>query len=291
MKVEIACSMQSSHSGRGFREAVKPTENSKAVLHSIRNAKVDTSGQEKVFLAVEKCIGKYRKKWKSQMMIVIWTDESGDDVARLDKTIARANNADVAVSVVGRSAVLGDHEALHDWVDPKTKVYQQLPIRNGPDSAMPERLRLGYWFRGPPPMRIRQKGRRFPVWYGNDDLIGLSSSFSPWALTRLALRTGGSFTLFDSLEEKAPYDEERMADYRPVYGTLGAYRTQLSEHPLRQAVHRAVSVTHGDKIVTPDLMFFGVKSHRPPHMVQPLYFSPATFRSRLSSSRGRWLGA
>ena len=275
--------------GRGFREAVTPTQSSKPVLHSIRNASIDKSGQEKVFQAVEKSIGRYRKKWKSQLMIVIWTDESGDDVVRLNTTIERARNAQVTVSVVGRSAVLGDYQALHDWIDPKTKTYQQLPIRNGPDSAMPERLRLGYWFRGPPPAQIRRPGRRFPVWYGNDDLIGLTSSFSPWGLTRLALETGGSFTLFDSDAERAPYDAERMVAYRPTYASLSVYRQELKKHILRRAIHRAVDVTHSENIETPDLMFFGIKSPHPPHIVQPLYFAPNTFRSRLSAARGRIL--
>ena len=273
--------------GRGYREAVSPTESSQRVLHSIQRAKIDKSGQENVFLAVQKCISNYRKKWKSQMMIVIWTDESGDDVSRLNTTIERARQANVIVSVVGRSAVLGDHEALHDWIDPVTKSYQQLPIRNGPDSAMLERLRLGYWFRGPPPREIRQLGRRFPVWYGNDDLIGLSSGFSPWALTRLTLETGGSFTIFDSQEERAPYDPDRLARYRPAYASMRAYQQELKANPLRQVVHRAVGVTHGENIELPDLMFFGLRSPDPPHTIQPLYFSPGEFRSRLNSARGK----
>jgi len=273
--------------GRSFREVVSPTQKSKPVLNSIKKTPVDLSGKENVFLAVEKCVVKYRKRWNSQMMIVVWTDESGDDFVRLKKTIAGAKQANVAVSVVGPSAVLGSTEALHDWTDPKTGRYQPLPISRGPDSAMPERIRMSYWFRGPPPRGVRERGRRFPVWYGNDDLLGLSSGFSPWALTRLCAETGGSYTLFDRSADRPPFDRELMEAYRPEYLSREDYQDSIRSHPLRKAVMRAVSVSRSENIVTPDLMFFGLRSPNPPHAIQPLYFTPVAFQRKLSSSRGR----
>lgn len=272
--------------GRVFKEAIKPTQSGKPVLHSIRNAAIDKSGVENVFQAVQQCVAKYRQHWKSQMMIVIWTDESGDDVNQLSRAIAMCKKGDVAVSVVGPSAVLGADTALHDFVEPKTKFVYQLPIRKGPDSAMPERIRLSYWFRGPPPREVRRSSQRlFPIWYGNDDMIGLTSSFSPHALSRLAMQTGGSFTVFDRAEDRAPYDAERMMDYRPRYESTQEYRKQFDKYPLRRAVHSAVKATYSDEIDTPDLMFFGQRAAAPPHEFQALYFTPAQFQSRLRSAK------
>ena len=137
------------------------------------------------------------------------------------------------------------------------------------------------------PRGVRERGRRFPVWYGNDDLLGLSSGFSPWALTRLCTETGGSYTLFDRGADRPPYDRKLMEAYRPEYGLLDEYRKSVRSHPLRNAVMRAVNVSLSEDIATPDLMFFGVRSPNPPHTIQPLYFSPLAFQKKLSSSRRR----
>lgn len=276
--------------GQRVKERVSPTKSIDPVLHSIKTTPSDDSGIENVFSAVEKTTARYRSKWKSQMMIVIWTDESGDDVQRLNKTIAACNKGKVAVSVVGPSAVLGADTGFHAYTDPKTKLTFQLPVKRGPDSALPERIRLNYWFKGPPPRHVRMgRGRRspFPPWYGGDNLAGITSGFSPHALTRLATSTGGSYTIFDRPEDRAPFDLDRMLEYIPAYGSPSDYQRNLGSHPLRKAVHEAVKITYATEIETPDLMFFGQPSIESPVGLSPLYFTATKFRSKLRSSRNR----
>ena len=55
-----------------------------------------------------KCAQHYRQSWRDkQLAIVIWTDESGDDVTNLEDAIKVCREQKVAVSVVGPSSVLG----------------------------------------------------------------------------------------------------------------------------------------------------------------------------------------
>ena len=276
--------------GRGIEERTSPTKSVKAVLRAIETTPIDTSGKESTFVSIEKCVAQYRKRWKSQLMIVVWTDESGDDTDRLEKTIARCRKADVAVSVVGPSAVLGSDTGLHAYRDPQTQLIHQLPVTRGPDAAMPERLRLGYWFRGRlPPSVPRGSVSPYPSWYGGPDLQGLSSGFSPYALTRLTLQTGGGYTVFDRPEDKGPFDVDRMQDYFPEYDSVAEYAREIESYPLRKAVMQAVRVTRSKDIETPDFTFFGQRSLQPPYNIEALFLTPAQFRQRLRSVRARLL--
>lgn len=272
--------------GKGFRVRVSPTGAIDKVLAAIESSPADRSGFENVFGAIEKTVARYRREWKSQMMVVVWTDESGDDTQLLDQTIARCQKAKVAVSVVGPSAVLGAETGFHSYTDPKSNMTYQLPVKRGPDSVVPERLRLGYWFRTRPPRGFGRRGRS-PSWYGGQDLAGIASGFSPHALTRLATETGGTYTIFDRPEDRAPFDFRRMIGYAPGYSTATNYQKELRKYPLRRAVHEAVKVTYQTNIVPPDMMFFGEVITEPSYTISALYFSPSQFRSKLKSNRSR----
>lgn len=267
--------------GRKISERVSPTTSTGRVLKAIEDAPADKTGVEKVFTAVGQCVKKYRRQWKKKLMIVVWTDESGDDVKLLDQTIRQCAYAKVSVSVVGPSSVLGADTGLHSYVDPQGQ-FHLLPVQRGPDSAMRERLNLRYWH--PISRRTLPRGR-VGSWIGGPYLEGIASGFSPYALTRLSIATGGSYTIFDRPEDRAPFDLERLKAYAPEYKNLSDYKAELSSHPLRMAVHKVVALTSKSKLKPPPMALFGAEgSNR--HPVFP-YLSPSQFASKYRASQSR----
>lgn len=273
--------------GARMRERVPPTDFGEKIIQSVEDLPVDRSGNERVFDAVAKCAAHYREGWPDkQLAIVIWTDESGDDVAYLEKTIQTCQTKRVSVSVVGPSSVLGADTGLHSYLEPKTQSMYQLPVRRGPDTAMPERIELGYWY------RTRFGGWRrgpgsLPAWVGGQDLEGILSGFSPYALTRLTNQTGGTYTIFDRPEDRGPFDPIAMADYLPSYQSIDAYREEIRTRPLRRAVMNAVRELEGKKVDAPTMMLFTKKTGQREFDFMRYYYTPAEFQSKLRSSRGK----
>ncbi len=213
-------------------------------------------------------------------MLVVWTDESGDDASRLETAIDICRQKDIPVHIVGPSAVLGAETGCHTYQDPKSEVEYLLPVTRGPDTAVPERLRLGYWFRTRQPPGA--SGPALPAWYGGHDLAGISSPFSPFALTRLAIQSGGSFTILDDPADRAPFDLESMKQYQPLYESEEQYRELIELYPLRAAVLAAVQETRGQNELTlPPLLLFGERSEVPPYPFEAPYLSPEQFQRKL----------
>lgn len=274
--------------GSAMRERVAPTEFGKKIVAAVEDLPVDRTGKENVFGAVAKCAEYYRKSWRDkQLVIVIWTDESGDDLKYLENAIKFCREQRVVVSVVGPSSVLGADTGLHSYTDPKSQSVYQLPVRRGPESAMPERIELGYWYATR--WNSGRRGRRgqLPSWLGGQDLAGILSGFSPYALTRLSMQTGGSYTIFDRPEDRGPFDPQLMQRYAPSYGSFVQYNAELQSNPLRKAVIKAAEELEGKKVDAPTMMLF-VKSTGPRDFdFMRYYYPPAEFQSKLRSSRGR----
>ncbi len=136
--------------GRVAREVVPPTRRSSRVIDAIRTIPIDESGMENVLGAVGRAIDRYHEKLMrhpepAKLKLVVWTDESGDDLLRLEPVIRRCREAEVQVSVAGPSAVLGREMGTHAWLHKPTKKTYWIPMKKGPDSAVPQRLRLPYW--------------------------------------------------------------------------------------------------------------------------------------------------
>ena len=278
--------------GSKMRERVSPTEFGKKIVAAVHRLPVDRLGNEMVFDAVAKCAVHYRSSWDHQIAFVIWTDESGDDVQYLEDTIETCRDQKTSVSVVGPSSVLGADTGLHSYLDPKSRAVYQLPVRRGPDTALPERIELGYWYL----TRSEGGGRRrgaggpsLPSWMGGQDLQGLLGSFSPYALTRLSMQTGGSYTIFDRPEDRGPFDLTTMSRYAPKYRSIDNYRKEVQTHPLRAAVMEAVGTLTGKKVGEPKRMLF-VKQNGPRVFdFMRFYYSPSEFQSKLRSSKRRLL--
>ena len=234
----------------------KPTGESSEVLAAIAEVPQDTTGVETTFTTVAEIVNKWGH-YKGNLnhpyrtMVIVVTDEKGDDESHLEEAIASAQRAKVPVYVLGSQAVFGRKENYVTYVDPKTKqVYNGLEVRQGPESILLEQIRL-------------------PFWYDGDQYNVLESGFGPYALSRLATATGGIYfvTRFDT--RRMGFDPARMREYRPDWVPREQYEKQIAHSPLRQAVLNAALITQRQRL---------------PGM-PGLYFPPA---DALRSSRTPW---
>ena len=188
------------------------------------------------------------------MIIVVWTDESGDDILYLESLIQKCKRRNVLVSVVGPTAVLGSEQGRHHWVDKNTGFALLAADQTRPGHllagaavlALLARFSLGsldheWGDRGQWHALVRRAASR-----------RLLSGVGPYALTRLALETGGNFTLLDRKEDRGPFDWEVMKKYLPDYGSADEYVQSVNSKPLRQGCFRG---RHGN---------LSGSEHRPP---------------------------
>jgi hypothetical protein len=226
----------------------EPTDRIEEIEAAVKAIKDDESGQENVFKAVGMVAEKFRsyrsaKNGKRHVMIVVFTDEAGDDTAGLDATVDVCRKFAMPVYVVGRPAPFGRDTAYVKYIDPDPKFDQRpqwVPVRLGPESLMPELLKL----------RFAQGGE--------EEL--LDSGFGPYALTRLCYETGGLYftahpnrvvgrtvsgdeTNNLSAHFAAFFDGDAMRRYQPDYVPVQEYMRRLQTNRARQSLITAAEMT------------------------------------------------
>ncbi|MEM8671561.1 MAG: vWA domain-containing protein [Planctomycetota bacterium] len=273
--------------GNGVTEVQAPTLTGLRAVEKIARLPNDASGVEKTMAAVNQVVGWYRNEEhrRERMIIVLLTDESGDDGLAIEPTIANCRNHGVGVHVIGPTAVMGLQRGYQLWT---SNAYAQpyrflLRVNRGPETCLPERAFMPYWH------ETRVSAWRQDVrpadsvpWHGGEYRDGLLSGFGPYTLTRLALQTGGSYTTYDQGKDSR-YDQQTLRDYLPEYGSLEEYQASMKGRPLRMFVNATASVTfqESDLFAPLQMMFFGVRQNRYPFAVQPTYINPSVFRRRL----------
>ncbi len=141
------------------------------------------------------------------------------------------------VYVLGSAALFGRIEGFMDYTDPKTKhTYHHLPVRQGPETAAPEGLRLPFWYNGP-----------------QYDM--LDAGFGPYALSRLAGATGGIYFITRLGPNRITFDPAGMREYKPDWVSRDQYLAMLTKHPLRRAVMRAGVICQQNLPPMPSLTF------------------------------------
>jgi hypothetical protein len=220
----------------------RPTAVRSEIIEAINRVALDETGVETTFGTVYQIVrtwGNYKNEHKDpyRTMIIVVTDEVGDDEERLEDAIAAAQKAKVPVYILGNQAIFGRSEGYVDYVDPRTKhVFRGVPVRQGPESAILEQIRL-------------------PFWYGGPQYEITESGFGPYALSRLAAATGGIYfvTRFDS--RRMGFDPARMREYRPDWIRREDYEKEVNRSPLRQAVLTAAQITQQKLPGMPSLNF------------------------------------
>lgn len=269
--------------GDRFEKLVVTLEPRRALAAIRKDYGIDPTGKENVFSAIEWCedqfVRKNGKNRQKNLMCVVCTDESGDDYLRLERTIQNCRNSKLEVSVIGPSAVLGQMRGYHAYTANDNNLYY-LPVVRGPDTALPQRIRLPYWFRRVPV--YWDEARRgpwygnSPAWQGGSNHDAMLSGFGPYALTRLTMATGGDYILYDRPGDSSPFQIETLRPYLPDYREAGAIQDDLSDKPLRLAILKAVEASHQLNLQEPRLEY-GTEFRG------PIYYTPQQFQARVRS--------
>lgn len=240
----------------GFGKEVKlftedPTDDLNEIKAVLDSFPIDTSGIERPFTAVELAADRYKTMRRSSgsgptrnVLLVVVTDERGDDIDRLEPAVAACRRYGMPVYVIGSPAPFGREHTLIKYVDPDPK-FDQTPqwaqVDQGPESLMPEQVRVGF--------------------SGNfQDEPVIDSGFGPYGLTRLAFETGGIFFTVHpnrnvnrevkrseieafSADISRFFDPTVMARYRPDYLSPQDYEKRLKASPLRTSLVSAAMLT------------------------------------------------
>lgn len=232
--------------GQGLHYVTKsPTSDFPTIREAIAKAPTDPSGVENIFgaiLAVMNRWHEYRTTQGRRILLIVVTDESGDDFALHEPAIAHCRRYGAKAYVVGPLAVFGRRQGLVPYRAPEDGKTYQLPVDLGPETPMYENVRLPFWFAGP-------------------QYDYLSSGFPPYALARLVTETGGVYfstnTLtMSGLTPLGTFAPEALHQFQPDYrfGTQDQYLADLRQHPLRYAVVTAARFSRENPPEgTPDL--------------------------------------
>lgn len=218
-----------------------PTAEIPAIASAISSVGLDTSGVESTFettLEIARKWGKFKRDGQSyQTMVVIVTDEVGDDEARLEDAIAACRSVKMPIYVLGSAALFGQKLGYVPYTDPRTKqFYPSLPVRQGPESLGLEMIHLPFWYDGPQ--------------YNNID-----SGFGPYALSRLSGGTGGIYFITRLGPQRVRFEPSRLREYRPDWNSPNQYQANVQNHPIRKAVLAASQITQSRLPGQPSLLF------------------------------------
>ncbi len=221
------------HAIVGFGQAIdyvidKPREDIDLIGKGIKNLKIDPTGVENTMRAVREVVEHYANLIRKdrKLLIVLVTDESGDDGADVEEAQQALKKHNVPLYVIGRQSLFSYPYAHHQYVDPVTKdVYHPL-IRRGPETADVE---LYQWD------GLHERWDEQP------------SGFAPYELARLTKVSGGIYFLLPSEEfmrirqrEKA-YSITQLREYMPEYVNRLTYVELRNASELRQTLHTIVS--------------------------------------------------
>ncbi len=210
----------------------KPVDDVAEMTQAVRKVVMDESGTENVYAAVRAASQKYvkyRTRAGFNVMIVVVTDERGDDEALLDDVIAFNRRYGIRTYTIGNASTFGRELGYVTWTYPDNST-RLFPVDQGPETAMAERLRLSFW---------GGSG------WGRD--MTLSSGHGPYGLTRLSAETGGLFLISDDVVGSAKFDKDVMRNYQPDYVSRAEYNRRLAENRAKAALVQAAALTRNEK--------------------------------------------
>ncbi|MCC9600954.1 hypothetical protein LOC67_10280 [Stieleria sp. JC731] len=256
------------------------------IANTLINVPIDQSGVENVMSAVSAAIASVpTRNPDTRIEVVVWSDESGDDLNALEDVILLCQQRKARVHVVGPLSVFGIKKGLQQFTLPFP--YNQpilLPVDRGPDSAFPERAQLPYWYESTD--IDWGNGPIIPANLGNDDFGGphrqrLLAPSGPYALTRLALATGGTFTAINRPGDIATATRDELFDYMPDYRSTAEIAYDINRYPLRRAVIEAAALTGTAEYWPPRMSYPSSISDQFPYRNVSWYMGPVRFSNRL----------
>jgi hypothetical protein len=220
------------HAIIGFGQATdfvleKPRDDIDLIGRTIKKLRIDSTGVENTMRAIRDVVDRYANLIRSdrKLVIVLVTDESGDDGDGVEEAKQALKKYKVPLYVIGRQSLFGYPFAHHRYMDPVTKdVYYPL-IRRGPETADVENYQ----------------------WDGlYDRWDEQPSGFAPYELARLTRESGGIYFLLPSEEfmrvrkREQAYKSTQLKEYLPEYDNRMSYVERRNTSPLRQSIYAII---------------------------------------------------
>ncbi len=241
-----------------------PTSDPQEVLRALDRLAVDPRAEEHTFTAVQLALEQYlpvRTKDRKELILVIITDEAGNDWPLVDELVLSVRTFAIPVYVIGVPAPFGRRAALSAEIEAggtppgeptSSSDEPNGPILQGPESRELERIRLAF--------------------SGYDaDLELLDSGFGPFGLECLSRSSGGLFLAVRSMADQGfsiggqrlswpaeglPVpDPEIMEPYRPAWRDAAAYQAELAGNRAWLALHQAALLPPAEVLRDPQLLF------------------------------------
>lgn len=244
--------------GQRFQFIVnKPTRISGEVVEAIQGIEVDNSGVEKTFTAIRAAaerLNAIRRVGRSNGMIVVFTDEVGDDQSLADQVATVCRRLGVSVCVVGVPAPFGQRfiEMKYVEFDPTyASMEDWAVVEQGPETLFPEAIHI------------------------SDNLSSneaIDSGFGPFSLSKLCYQTGGIYIAVHAnrnLQGRVPdratapmssriryfFDPELLRDYQPDYVSVTKLRQEVASNAAKQSLVTAAAATNLKPMVSPETVF------------------------------------
>ncbi len=224
-----------SHAIVGFGDDVhfeqeKPTTDIEVIGRAIDRLRVDSTGKENTMSAIAKVIAHYNNLISEdrKLLIVLVTDESGDDGDYVEEARQAAVSRDVPIYVIGRQALFGTDHLTIQYTDPVTKDIFWVGIKRGPETAGFEALQYD---------GLHRRWDELP------------SGFAPYELARLAKDTAGIYFILPSEEElrihrrEKAYSIQALKEYVPDYESRAAYFERRTKSEFRRTLFDVIQET------------------------------------------------
>jgi hypothetical protein len=220
------------HAVVGFGQGIeyildKPREDIDLIGRAIKRLKIDSTGAENTMHAIRDVVEHYAYLIKKdrRLLIVLVTDESGDDGADVEEARQALKKYKVPLFVIGRQSIFGYPYAHHQYIDPVTKDVYHPVIRRGPETA---------------DLEAYQWDGLFDRWDEQP------SGFGPYELARLAKDSSGIYFVLPSEEfmrarkREQAYSFSQLKEYLPEYDNRLTYIENRNSSPLRQMLHAII---------------------------------------------------
>jgi hypothetical protein len=222
------------HTIVGFGQSIdymlkSPTDNIDQIGRAIKKLRIDSTGIENTMTTVREVAERYaalaHKDKDRKVLMVLVTDESGDDGDNIEEARQALKRNHIPLYVIGRQSLFGYPWAHHRFEDPVTHdVYHPL-IRRGPETA---------------DLELYQWDGLYDRWDEQP------SGFAPYELARLTKESGGIYFVLPSEEfmrvrrREQAYSITQLKEYLPEYDNRLTYMEKREKSDLRRTLHAIV---------------------------------------------------
>jgi hypothetical protein len=220
------------HAIIGFGQGIdyileKPRDDIDLIGRAIKKLRIDSTGVENTMKAIRDVVDRYANLIRKdrKLVIVLVTDESGDDGDGVEEAKQALKKYKVPLYVIGRQSLFGFPFAHHRYMDPVTKDVYYPVIHRGPETADVE----NYQWDG-----LYERWDEQP------------SGFAPYELARLTRESGGIYFLLPSEEfmrirkREQAYSITQLKEYLPEYDNRMTYIERRNSSPLRQSLYAII---------------------------------------------------